>query len=164
MVDDEGSTFEEILARIDPLGRKRLTVEFGRERYHVFARATDSEWWIYVAAIHRRPDAVAVGVGLVESGLALDWVVCVVASSRDSRAGRMVVVRSETGGSKRGTRNSERGTREGEANAECGTRNAERGRGRQTRNAELGMWNWELGTGNVERGMWSEECGVRSSV
>jgi hypothetical protein len=32
MVDDEGSTFQETLARIDPRGRKRLTAEFSRPR------------------------------------------------------------------------------------------------------------------------------------
>jgi hypothetical protein len=63
MVDDGGLTFEDTLARIDPRGRKRLTAEFSRVRYHVFARAADSEWWIYVAAIHRRPVAVAGGGG-----------------------------------------------------------------------------------------------------
>jgi hypothetical protein len=92
MVDDEGSTFEEILARIDPRGRKRLTAEFSRIRYHVFARLPDSEWWTYIAAIHRRPDAVAVSAGLAEGGLAVEAEVAVIAQGPGARAGRVLIV------------------------------------------------------------------------
>jgi hypothetical protein len=94
MLDDEGSTFEDTLARVDPRGRKRLTAEFGRVRYHVFARAADSEWWTYVAAIHRRPDAVAVVAGLVESGLVAEAEIAVIAQGPGSRAGRVIRTRS----------------------------------------------------------------------
>jgi hypothetical protein len=93
MVDDEGSTFEETLARLDPRCRKRLVAEFSRVRYHVFARARDCEWWTYIAAIQRRPDAVAVSTGLIESGLAAQAEVCVIAQS-GPRAGRVIRLRS----------------------------------------------------------------------
>src|SRR5580700_8932322 len=98
---DPGSTFEETLARIDPRGRKRFTAEFNRERYHVFARPEASPasstnfsadtaeyrvqalacWWIYIAAIHRKPDAYAVSAGLIESGLAVEVEIAVVGMS-----------------------------------------------------------------------------------
>jgi hypothetical protein len=102
MVDDKGSPFQEILAQIDPRGRKRLTAEFNRMRYHVFARAGDCELWIYIAAIHAKADALAVSVALVEGGLAVECVICVVAFSPDPRAGKLILVhrepRSSSGG------------------------------------------------------------------
>jgi hypothetical protein len=93
-VDDEGSTFEETLARIDPRCRKRLSAELNRVRYHVFARAADCEWWTYVGAIQRRPDAVAVTTGLIESGLAAEAEVCVIAQGPGPRAGKVIPVRN----------------------------------------------------------------------
>jgi hypothetical protein len=108
MLDDEGSPFEEVLARIDPRGRKRLTAEFGRVRYHVFARARDSEWWTYIGAIHSRADAVAVSVGLVDGGLAAEAEIAVVAQGPGPRAGKVVRVwNAELLSAKRGIRNAE---------------------------------------------------------
>jgi hypothetical protein len=95
MVDDKGSAFEEVLARIDPRGRKRLTAEFGRVRYHVFARAQDSEWWTYIAAIHSKSDTYSVSAGLVEGGLAAEAEVAVIAQGPGPRAGRVLIVHRE---------------------------------------------------------------------
>jgi hypothetical protein len=120
MVDDEGSTFEDTLARTDPRGRKRLTAEFGRVRYQVFARAADSEWWIYIAAIHRRPDAVAVVAGLIASGLAVEAEVCVIAQGPGPRAGRVIPVRI----AELGVRSGEGGLSAGVPSSECRTTGA----------------------------------------
>jgi hypothetical protein len=95
MVDEEGSTLEETFARIDSRGRRRLLAEFSRVRYHVFARAPVSKLWSYIAAIHRRPDAYAVGAGLIESGLAIEAEISVIAHGPGPREGKVIVIHRE---------------------------------------------------------------------
>jgi hypothetical protein len=106
MVDDEGSTIEETFARIasrgsdlergdlSPLCRRQLTsqLKLSPRRYHVFARPPESGGWIYIAAIHRKPDAISVVAGLIESGLAVEAEVAVIAQSPGPRAGRVLIV------------------------------------------------------------------------
>jgi hypothetical protein len=106
MVDDDGSTIEETLARIAPRGsnlecgnllplsRTQLTTQLklSPRRYHVFARPPESGQWIYIAAIHRKPDTISVVAGLIESGLAVEAEVAVIAQSPGPRAGRVLIV------------------------------------------------------------------------
>jgi hypothetical protein len=72
----------------------------------VFARAPDrdrstirqtssDELWTYIAGIHRKRDAIAVSVGLVESGLAVEAQVAVIAQSPGPRAGKVIVIHCE---------------------------------------------------------------------
>jgi hypothetical protein len=81
-------------------------LELSPRRYHVFARAQErdapstigqtpsDQLWTYVAPIHRKRDAIAVSAGLVESGLAVEAQVCVIAQSPGPRAGKVIVIRS----------------------------------------------------------------------
>jgi hypothetical protein len=73
--------------------------------YHVFAHAPDrdreairqtasDELWTYIAPIHGKRDAIAVSVGLVESGLAVEAHVAVIAQSPGPRAGEVIVIHS----------------------------------------------------------------------
>jgi hypothetical protein len=97
MVDEEGSTIEDILAQISSRGKKRLAEEFNRVRYHVFARPFNSDRWMYIAAIRAKSDAVAVTTGLIEGRFAAECVISVVASSPGPRAGRLIIVNHESG-------------------------------------------------------------------
>jgi hypothetical protein len=79
-----------------PLGgaaQPSAQLKLSPRQYHVFARAPDrdnpaatgqkssDQLWAYIAGIHRKRDAIAVSVGLVESGLAVEVQVAVIAQS-----------------------------------------------------------------------------------
>jgi hypothetical protein len=82
-------------------------LELSPRRYHVFARAPDrdapstigqtvsGQLWVYIAPIHRKRDAIAVSAGLVESGLAIEARVCVIAQSPGPRAGKLLIIHGE---------------------------------------------------------------------
>jgi hypothetical protein len=89
-------------------GRREVrNAELSPRRYHVFARAPErdapstigqtpsDELWTYVAPIHRRRDAIAVSVGLVESGLAFEAQVGVIGQSPGPRAGKLLIIHRE---------------------------------------------------------------------
>jgi hypothetical protein len=88
--------------------RPAAQLELSLRQYHVFARGPDGEGcaigesWRYIAPIHRRRDAIAVSVGLVESGLAVEAEVCVIAQSPGPLAGRLLLVHREASGPCRG--------------------------------------------------------------
>jgi hypothetical protein len=67
-------------------------LELSPRRYHVFARTAQCDRWIYIAPIHRRPDAVAVSAGLIESGLAIEAEIAVIAQSPGPLAGKVLIV------------------------------------------------------------------------
>jgi hypothetical protein len=125
MVDNEGSTLEETCGETEEMRNAALgmnpnaecgsrnaewggNAELSPRRYHVFARAPDrdapstigqtpsGQLWVYIAPIHRKRDAIAVSVGLVESGLAIEAEVAVIAQSTGPRAGKVIVIHSET--------------------------------------------------------------------
>jgi hypothetical protein len=84
-------------------------LELSPRQYHVFARAPDrddpsatGDQWRYIAPIHRKRDAIAVSVGLVESGLAVEAEVCVISQSPGPRAGRLLLVHRQASGPRRG--------------------------------------------------------------
>jgi hypothetical protein len=97
------------LCAIRPTGQ----LELSRRQYHVFARAPDrdrstirqtpsDELWTYVAAIHRKSDAIAVSVGLVQSGMALEAEVAVIAQSPGPLAGKVLIIHREGSGLRQG--------------------------------------------------------------
>jgi hypothetical protein len=118
MVDEEGSTLEEtsVQTRSAELGTRSegrgrnlecgnllprcggqstAQLELSPRRYHVFARAADREWWSYIAAIHRKADAWAVSAGLIQTGLAVEVEIGVIAQGPGPRAGRVIVIHRE---------------------------------------------------------------------
>jgi hypothetical protein len=81
-------------------------LELSPRRYHVFARAAEpavstigqtppDQLWTYIAPIHRKRDAIAVSAGLVESGLAVEVQVGVIAQSPGPRAGKLLIIHRE---------------------------------------------------------------------